>query len=122
MAEKTQASFEAVAKARFVRCSPRKVRQVADQIRAKSVDHAISLLFTLKKHKKGAELLDKVLQSAVANFREVHREQGIDTNQLKVASILVDQGPVYKRIRARAQGRAYRILKPLCHITVQVKV
>lgn len=114
--------MEANAKARFVRSSPRKVRQVADQIRAKSVGTALSILFTLKKHKKGAELLDKVLQSAVANFRETHRDAGIDTDQLKVDSVLIDQGPVYKRIRARAQGRAYRILKPLCHITVKVKV
>jgi large subunit ribosomal protein L22 len=112
--------MEAIAKAKYLRCSARKVRAVADLIRQRPVGVALSALFALKKSKKSAELLDSVLKSAVANFREKHAAAAVDTDKLMVSTILVDGGPIIKRIRPRSQGKAYRIHKNLCHITVQV--
>ncbi len=112
--------MEATAKAKYLRCSARKMRQVADMIRNESVDSAIAQLFSLKKTKKSAQMMEKVLQSAVANIKDKNPEANLENGSLKVTKILVDGGPIIKRIRARAQGRAYRIEKKLCHLTVGV--
>ncbi|ADQ83508.1 ribosomal protein L22 [Methylovorus sp. MP688] len=88
---------------------------VADLIRGKKVDYALNILnFTPK---KGAEIIKKVVESAIAN---AEHNEGADIDELKVTSIYVDKGIVLKRIRARAKGRAGRIIKPTCHITVTV--
>ena len=112
--------MEATARAKYLRCSARKMRLIADSIRNLPVDTAMGLLFVQKKTKKSAELVDKVLKSAVANLREKHTDQSVETENLKIKSITVDAGPHIKRFRPRAQGRAFHIHKKLCHLTVDI--
>ena len=100
---------------RGVHLSPQKARLVADLIRGKKVDNALSILAFCPK--KGADIIKKVVESAIAN---AEHNEGADIDELKVTSIYVDKGLVMKRIRARAKGRAGRIIKPTCHITVTV--
>lgn len=107
--------MEAIAKHNFARISPQKARLVADQIRGKSVDQALELLTF--SNKKAAELIKKVLESAIAN---AEHNEGADIDDLRVAKIFVDEGPVMKRVMPRAKGRADRILKRSSHITVVV--
>ena len=95
--------------------SAQKARLVADQIRGKSVESALEILqFS---GKKGAQIIKKVLESAIAN---AEHNDGADIDELKVSTIYVDEGMTMKRIRPRAKGRADRILKRSCHITVKV--
>ena len=108
--------MEAKAKARFVRVPPRKARQVIDEIRGKDVAEALAVLrFT---RRKSADIIYKVVASAAANA-EHNFEMNKDS--LYIAEAFVDGGPVLKRFKARAQGRAYPILKRTSHITVVVK-
>ncbi|NLY90280.1 MAG: 50S ribosomal protein L22 [Firmicutes bacterium] len=108
--------MEAKAVARYVRIAPRKVRQVANEIKGKGVDEALQILqFTPR---AAAEVLRKVLNSAVAN---AENNLELDRNNLVVAKALVDQGPALKRYRARAQGRAAAIRKRTSHITIIVE-
>ena len=107
--------MQAVAKLRFARISAQKGRLVADQIRGLPVEQALNVLTFSKK--KGAALMKKVLDSAVAN---AENNEGADVDELKVKAVWVDEGPTMKRIRARAKGRAARILKRTSHITVTV--
>lgn len=107
--------METAAKLRFARISPQKCRLVADQIRGLEVDKALELLQFSPK--KGAAIVKKVLESAIAN---AEHNDGADIDELKVSSIFVDEGPTLKRLRARAKGRANRILKRTSHITVKV--
>jgi large subunit ribosomal protein L22 len=100
---------------RGVRLSPQKGRLVADLIRGKAVDQALSILNFSPK--KGASIIRKVLESAVAN---AEHNDGADIDALKVKSIYVEKGTVLKRFTARAKGRGNRILKPTCHIFVTV--
>ena len=88
---------------------------MADQIRGKSVEEALLLLEYSPK--KGAMLIKKVLNSAIAN---AEHNEGADVDELKVSTICVDEGTTMKRIMPRAKGRADRILKRSCHITVTV--
>ena len=107
--------MQAQAIARFQRVAPRKARLVADLIRGKSVPEARQILqFS---DRAAAEVVLKVLNSAVANADYVNQTQAED---LFVTKIFVDEGPTLKRIRPRAQGRAYRIRKRTSHITVVV--
>lgn len=107
--------MEALAKHNFARISPQKARLVADLIRGKGVDQALeTLTFS---NKKAAELVKKVLESAIAN---AEHNEGADIDDLRVAKIFVDEGPIMKRIMPRAKGRADRILKRSSHITVVV--
>lgn len=105
--------MEAKARSRFIRISPQKARLVADTIRGKNVDEAITTLRFMPK--KGARILRKVIESAVANASQ---NEAIDVDTLYVKTIFVDGGPMLKRIRPRAMGRASRILKRTSHITV----
>ncbi len=107
--------MEVAAKMRGVNISAQKARLVADQIRGQSVEEALDLLAFSKK--KGADLIKKVLESAIAN---AEHNEGADVDELKVSTIFVDEGTTLKRIRPRAKGRADRILKRTCHITVKV--
>ena len=103
----------AKAQARFIRISPRKARLVMDLVRGKNVDNAISVLrFTPN---KGAKIIEKVLNSAVANAQNNH---DMNKGELFIKQGYVDEGPVLKRFRARAQGRASRIRKRTSHITL----
>ena len=107
--------MEVAAKLSGARLSAQKARLVADQIRGKSVEEALDILnFSTK---KGAHLVKKVLESAIAN---AEHNEGADVDELKVSTIFVDEGSTMKRIRPRAKGRADRILKRSCHITVKV--
>ncbi len=107
--------MQAKAKLRYARISPQKGRLVADQIRGLPVEQALEILQFSKK--KGAALMKKVLDSAIAN---AENNEGADVDELKVVAVMVDEGPTMKRIRARAKGRAARILKRTSHITIAV--
>ncbi len=107
--------MEVAAKLRGAGMSAQKARLVADQIRGKSVEDALDILsFSTK---KGAAVIKKVLESAIAN---AEHNEGADVDELKVSTIFVDEGLTMKRIKPRAKGRADRILKRTCHITVKV--
>ncbi|GBL46375.1 LSU ribosomal protein L22p [Sulfuriferula multivorans] len=95
--------------------SAQKGRLVADQIRGLPVDKALNILAFSPK--KGAGVIKKVLESAIAN---AEHNEGADIDELKVAVITVDQGPSMKRFMARAKGRGNRINKQTCHIVVTV--
>jgi len=107
--------MEVAAKLRFARLSAQKGRLVADQIRGLPVDRALNMLKFSPK--KAAHIMRKVLESAIAN---AEHNEGADIDELKVAKVMVDEGPTYKRIQARAKGRANRIMKRTSHITVTV--
>ena len=95
--------------------SPQKARLVADQIRGLHVEKALEVL--TYSPKKAADLVKKVLKSAIAN---AEHNEGADIDELVVAKIFVDEGPTMKRIKTRAKGRADRIFKRSSHITVVV--
>jgi len=105
--------MEAKAVARYIRISPQKARLVADIVRGQEVGQAISTLRFMAK--KGARMLRKIIESAVANAGQ---NEAIDIDTLYVKSVHVDEGPTLKRMRARAMGRGARILKRSSHITV----
>ncbi|EGB16608.1 MULTISPECIES: 50S ribosomal protein L22 [Desulfovibrionaceae] len=108
--------MEAKAVAKFIRVSPRKTRIVAENIKGKGVEDALNILrFTPQ---KPADILSKVLYSAVSNAEQM---PGVDVDSLVVASVVVNEGPTWKRIQPRAMGRAYRVRKRTSHITIVVK-
>ena len=104
--------LQAVAKANYIRIAPRKVQIVLDLIRNQKADRAVAIL----KHtpKAACEPLLKLLKSAIANAEN----KDMDTSNLIVSECTVSQGPTLKRIRARAQGRAFRVNKKTSHITL----
>jgi large subunit ribosomal protein L22 len=106
---------EVKAIARFIRISPFKVRRVLDQIRGRSYREALIILEFMPY--RATEPILKVLRSAAANAEE---NAGLDRTKLVITQAYADQGPVLKRFQPRAQGRAYQIRKPTCHITVAV--
>lgn len=106
---------ETAAVLRNARLSPQKARLVADQIRGLPVERALNVLAFSPK--KGAKVIRKVLESAIAN---AENNDGADVDELKVSTIFVDEAPVFKRIKPRARGRADRITKRNSHITVRV--
>ena len=107
--------METIAKHRQANISAQKTRLVADQVRGMPVESALNLLTFSKK--KAAVLVKKVLESAIAN---AEHNDGADIDELIVSTIFVDEGPTLKRLKARAKGRADRILKRTCNITVKV--
>lgn len=107
--------MQAVAILKQARISPQKARLVADLVRNKPVGRALEVLTF--SNKKAARLIKKVLESAVAN---AEHNEGADIDELKVATICVDEGPTFKRLHARAKGRANRIQRRTSHITVTV--
>lgn len=110
--------MQAVAKAKFVRGSARKMRQVVDLVRGKKVEDALHILrFT---RKKSALSLEKVVRSAVANAQSIHGDKIHDPSTLTIIEAVCDDGPLMKRIMARAMGRAYRIRKRTCHLKIVV--
>jgi large subunit ribosomal protein L22 len=100
---------------KFVRLSPQKARLLADQVRGQKVDQALNILKFSRQ--RAAGIIRKVLESAIAN---AENNNGADIDELKVSEIFVDEGPMMKRIRPRAKGRADRIIKRTSHITVRV--
>ena len=107
--------MQATAKLKYARISPQKCRLVADTVRGADVSKALNTLKFMPK--KGADLVHKVLWSAVENAQN---NQGADVDDLKVTSIMVDEAPQLKRFAARAKGRGTRIEKKTCHIFVTV--
>ena len=107
--------MQVAAKLRYARISAQKCRLVADTIRGKPVGAALQTLTFMPK--KGARIVRKVLESAIAN---AEHNDGADIDELKVKSIYVEQGATLKRFRARAKGRGNRISKGTCHIYVTV--
>ena len=107
--------MEAAAILKFARISAQKGRLVADQVRGLKVDRALNLLAFSPK--KGADLIKKVLESAIAN---AEHNEGADVDELKVTRVFVNEGPSHKRMSPRAKGRGNRILKRTSHITVVV--
>lgn len=105
--------MEAKALARQIRISPQKARLIADLVRGKRVESALNTLRFMPK--KGARILRKVIESALANASQ---NEAIDVDTLYIKTIYIDGGPMLKRIMPRAQGRAARILKRSSHITV----
>jgi large subunit ribosomal protein L22 len=107
--------MEVAAKLRSAPIAAQKGRLVADQIRGMPVEKALNVLkFSTK---KAAAIIRKVLESAIAN---AEHNEAADIDELMVSTVFVDEGATQKRIRARAKGRANRILKRSCHITVKV--
>ena len=107
---------QAVAKLSYARISSRKVKTVIDLIRNKNAGEALAILKLTPK--AASELVEKLLKSAIANAENNH---GMDVEKLYVAEIFANQGPTLKRVRPRAQGRAFRIRKRTSHITVVLK-
>jgi large subunit ribosomal protein L22 len=107
--------MEVAARLKGARISAQKARLVADQVRGKPVEEALSVLEY--SNKKAAHIVRKVLNSAIAN---AENNEGADVDELKVSTVFVDEGMTMKRLRPRAKGRADRIFKRSCHITVKV--
>ena len=107
--------MEVTARLKGARISAQKARLVADQVRGKGVEDALNLLTFSPK--KAAHLIKKVLNSAIAN---AEHNEGADVDELKVSTIMVDEAITMKRIMPRAKGRADRISKRGCHITIKV--
>jgi large subunit ribosomal protein L22 len=107
-------SIKAVAK--YIRISPHKVRRVLNQIRGRSYQDALMILEFLP-YKAGGPIW-QIVHSVAANAKNNHQ---LDKKKLIINEIYADEGPKLKRIRPRAQGRAYKILKPTCHITISVQ-
>ena len=108
-------TIEVAARLHGARISAQKARLVADQVRGLKVDRALNVLQFSPK--KAARIVKKVLESAIAN---AENNEGADVDELKVSTIFVDEGLVMKRIKPRAKGRADRISKQTCHITIKV--
>ena len=107
--------MQTTAKLRGVRLSAQKGRLVADLIRGQAVENALNIL--QYSPKKGAIIIRKVLESAIAN---AEHNDGADIDELKITTIYVEKGPVLKRFHARAKGRGVRVLKHSCHIFLTV--
>ena len=107
--------METKATLRGVHLSAQKGRLVADQVRGKKVDQALNILAFSPK--KGADIIKRVLESAIAN---AEHNDGADIDELKIASIYVEKGTTMKRSSTRAKGRGDRISKQTCHIYVTV--
>lgn len=107
--------MQVAAKLRGAPISAQKVRLIADEVRGKKVEEALDTLSYSSK--KAATIMKKVLDSAIAN---AEHNEGADVDELKVSKVFVDEAITLKRLRPRAKGRADRILKRTCHITVEV--
>ena len=108
--------MEAKAIAKYIRIAPRKIRVVMDLIRGKNIGEAFAILKYTPK--VGADVIEKVLKSAVANA-EHNNDMNVDN--LFISAAYVDQGPTLKRIHPRSRGQAFKILKRSSHVTVVVK-
>lgn len=110
--------MEARAVARYVRRSPRKVRQVVDLIRGLQVDEALNILHFTRK--SATQPVEKTLRSAVANMLNNEQASKVDPENLVIKEAWVDKGFSFRRFRAASMGRAMRMRRPTCHITIVV--
>jgi large subunit ribosomal protein L22 len=108
---------------RFARISPRKVRPLANLIRGKYADEALDIL-RYQPH-RGARMLEKVIQSALGNAQDPENPQNrgrtVNIDSLVVSDARIDGGPMFKRIRPRARGMAFMVLKRMSHIEVTLE-
>ena len=112
--------MQAVAKVKNVRYGVRKLRRVVDLVRGKSVSEAFAMLSILRTQTKGAPLVENALKSAVANLKQKSAAP-VSAEEIVIKTITADGGTIMKRIHPRrSQGRAFRIEKPLSHLTVVV--
>ena len=111
--------MEATAHSRYNMISARKARQVADLVRGKSVEEAVATLSLTAK--KASPMIQKTILAAVANARQKGEGASIPEDEFFIADIRIDDGPMFKRIRPRAQGRAFRRRKRTSHIRVTVR-
>lgn len=110
--------MEAKAVSRYILSSPRKMRLVVDLIRGKNVEEALSILHFSSKH--ASKDVEKTLRSAISNLQNKAEGKRIDTHNMYIKTIFVDEGPSMKRILPAPMGRAYRILKRSNHLTIVV--
>ncbi len=110
--------MEAKAVQRFIGSSPRKMRLIVDLIRGKSVDHALDILHFSPKH--ASKDVEKALRSAVSNLLNKDDATRVEPDEMVVKEVFVNNGPTLKRISPAPMGRAYRIRKRSCHLTVVV--
>ena len=110
--------MEAKAVQRFIGSSPRKMRLVVDLIRGKQVDHALDILHFSPKH--ASKDVEKALRSAVSNLLNKDDATRVEPEEMVVKEVFVDNGPILKRISPAPMGRAYRIRKRACHLTIVV--
>jgi len=110
---------EAKAKAKYLRSTARKARLVADSVRGRKVGDALVRLEQGSSRHVAVDMA-KVLKSAVANLQNKNIESNVNVDELVIKDVRVDEGPVMRRFRARAQGRFGRIIKRTCHISVTV--
>jgi len=105
---------------KYARISPRKVRPVAELVRGKFVDEALDIL--RYQPQRGARMLEKVIQSALANAQDPDQNPGtiVAPHELYVSDVRIDGGPMFKRIRPRARGMAFLIRKRTSHIEVEI--
>jgi large subunit ribosomal protein L22 len=108
--------MEVMAKLRFLRATPRKVRLIAGLIRGRDVQEAVNILHLTNKH--AAKPLEKLLRSAIANAE--NRNEPIDVDRLYVKEVQVDGGPSLKRFRPAPMGRGFRVLKRQSHVTIKL--
>lgn len=111
--------MQSVAKAKYVRMSPQKIRRVIDLVRGKIVEDALDHLHYLRKD--AAQTIRKTILSAVANLGNIEEGQRMDHSEIKIKEIYVTNGPVLKRFRPMSMGRAGMIRKPTSHITIVVE-
>lgn len=111
--------MESTATLKYLRSTARKARLVVDEVRGKNVGDALSLLeFSIQK--RVSKDISKLIKSAVANMQSKHTDVTVNPDELKIKKMCVDEGPIMKRFRPGPHGRAMRILKRMCHISVTV--
>lgn len=110
--------MKAIARARFVKVPPRKARYIADLIRGKTVNQALSILMTVPRN--ASRIIEKTLDSAVANAIQKAQGERLDVDELVIQNVIVDEGPTTMRWRPRARGRATKIRHRTSHIAVTV--
>ncbi len=110
--------MKAIARARYVKVPPRKARYIADLIRGKTVNQALSILMTVPRN--SSRIIEKTLDSAVANAIVKAEGERLDVDELVVQNVIVDEGPTRMSWRPRARGRATRIRHRTSHIVVTV--
>lgn len=110
--------MEGVARSKYVRMSPRKVRRVAELIKGRMVEEAVDMLRYVPK--RAAVPLSKTIRSAAANVMSSEGSTKVKSDELRITSVFIDGGPMLKRFQPASMGRAFRIRKRTCHLTVRV--
>ena len=110
--------MEARAVTKYIKQSSRKVRKTLLLVKGRKIEHALNVLHFSKE--KAAYVIEKTLRSALSNLMQGDEGQNISTDEISIKEAFVNGGPMQKRFRARAQGRASRIHKPTSHLTIVI--